>query len=114
MITVFVTITLTYTYFAFNIFSGFNFDFYYGLIFVSGAAAITTLGIYAVIVVRNIPLGKSWILLVVGILLGTVADVWYHYLELLEAYNTEHVVNLFWYASYFVIIYSLYKHYKIM
>jgi len=114
MIAVFVVIAFTYAYFAFDIFNEFNLDFYYGLVFVMGAAAITTMGIYAVIVVRNIPLGKSWILLVVGILLGTIADVWYHYLELLEAYNTEHVVNLLWYASYFVIIYSLYKHYKIM
>ena len=114
MIAISVIITSTYTYFAFDVFSEFNIDFYYGLIFVAGAAVITTLGVYAVIIVRNIPLVKSWILLVVGILLGTVADVWYHYLELLDAYNTEHVVNLFWYASYFVIIYSLYKHYKIM
>lgn len=114
MIVVSAIVTSTYTYFAFDVFGGFNLDFYYGLIFVAGSAVITTLGIYAVIVVKNIPLSNSWILLVGGILLGTIADVWYHSLELLDAYNTEHAVNLFWYASYFVIIYSLYKHYKIM
>ena len=114
MITIAVIIPLIYGYFAFDILEGFNLDFIYGLIFVSGAAVITTLGIYGAVLVRGIPLSKSWILLVSGILLGTIADVWYHSLELIEAYDTDHIVNLFWYSSYFVLIYSLYKHQKIM
>lgn len=92
----------------------FNIDFFYGVIFISGAGIITSVGIYGAIVVRKIPLGKAWILLVGGILLGTIGDVWYQYLEILDAYTTSHLVNLFWYSSYLVIIYSLYKHYKII
>lgn len=105
---------LIYAYFAFDAIEEFNFDFFYGLIFITGASIITSTGIYGAITVRKIPLGRSWILLVGGILLGTIGDMWYQYLEILGGYDTNHIVNLFWYSSYFVIIYSLYKHYKII
>ncbi len=109
-----ISILLIYSYFAFNAIEEFNFDFFYGLIFITGASIITSTGIYGAITVRKIPLGRSWILLVSGILLGTVGDMWYQYLEILGGYDTNHIVNLFWYSSYLVIIYSLYKHYKII
>ncbi|MDH3278314.1 MAG: hypothetical protein OEL77_07990 [Nitrosopumilus sp.] len=107
-------IILVYSYVAYSVIEAFDIDFFYGLIFISGAAIITSVGIYGVVVVRKIPLGKAWILLVCGILLGTIGDVWYQYLEILGSYDTSHMVNLFWYSSYLVIIYSLYKHYKII
>ena len=107
-------IILVYSYLAYGVIEEFNVDFFYGLIFISGASVITSIGVYGAIIVRNIPLGRSWMLLVGGILLGTIGDIWYQYLEILGGYDTDHVVNLFWYASYLVIIYSLYKHYKIM
>lgn len=103
-----------YVYFAFYSSELDNIDFYYGLIFVSGAACITSVGLYGAFVVRKIPLGRSWFLLVTGILIGTVADVWYYALELINVYTPDHIINLFWYASYLIIFYSLYKHYKIM
>ena len=107
-------LVLIYSYLAFDALGEFSFDFFYGLVFISGASVITSFGFYGAIAVRKIPLGRSWILLVSGILLGTIGDIWYQYLEILGGYDTDHVVNLFWYASYLVIIYSLYKHYKIM
>ena len=107
-------IIIAYALEAFEGIGELNIDFFYGLIFISGAAIITSFGIYGAIVVRKIPLGRAWILLVGGILLGTIGDVWYQYLEILEAYTTSHIVNLFWYSSYLVIIYSLYKHHKII
>jgi len=107
-------IILVYAYFAFDVIGDFNIEFFYGLIFISGASTITSVGFYGVLSVRKISLGKSWILLVLGILLGTIGDIWYQYLEILDGYDTDHIVNLFWYASYLVIIYSLYKHYKII
>lgn len=103
-----------YAYFAFYYFNAFNIDFFYGLIFVSGAACITSVGIYGAIVVRKIPLGRSWFLLVGGIVIGTIADVTYYAIELTETYTLDHVVNLLWYGSYLIIFYALYKHYKIM
>jgi hypothetical protein len=108
------SIILVYSFLAFDAIEEFNVDFFYGLIFIIGASLITSFGFYGAIAVRKIPLGRSWILLVSGILLGTIGDIWYQYLEILGGYDTDHVVNLFWYASYLVIIYSLYKHYKII
>jgi len=107
-------IILAYAFFAFECIGELNIDFFYGLIFVSGAACITSVGLYGALVVRKIPLGRSWFLLVTAIVLGTVADVWYYVTELLEMYTLDHIVNLCWYAGYFISIYALYKHYKIM
>jgi hypothetical protein len=109
-----VSIISIYVYFAYDNFESFHFNFFYGLIFVSGAACITSVGLYGAIVVRKIPLGRSWFLLVTGIVIGTVADVWYYILESMQSYTLDHVVNLLWYTSYLIIVYSLYKHYKIM
>jgi len=109
-----LSIILLYSFLAFDAIGEFNIDFFYGIIFISGASLITSIGVYASIRIRKIPLGRSWVLLVAGILLGTIGDIWYQYLEILGEYGTAHVVNLFWYASYLVIIYSLYKHYKII
>ena len=109
-----VLMVLVYSYLSFLYTGIFNIDFFYGLIFVIGAASITSVGIYGVIVVRKIPLGRSWFVLVAGLVVGTMADMWYYGLELVDAYTLDHIVNLFWYASYLIIIYALYKHSKIM
>jgi hypothetical protein len=114
VMTLFLLIILAYSTEAYESIGEFNLDYFYGLIFISGAAIITSVGIYGAIVVRKIPLGRAWILLVGGILLGTIGDVWYQYLEIMDAYTTSHFVNLFWYSSYLIIVYSLYKHYKIV
>ena len=90
-----LAIILSYVYFAHDAIGSFDIDFFYGLIFISGASVITSVGFYGAITVRKIPLGKSWILLVGGILLGTIGDIWYQYLEILGAYDTDHIVNLF-------------------
>ena len=114
VIAVTLLLIVVYSFLAFDALGEFNFEFFYGLIFIIGASLITSFGFYGAVAVRKIPLGRAWILLVSGILLGTIGDIWYQYLEILEGYDTSHIVNLFWYASYLVIIYSLYKHYKIM
>ncbi len=109
-----VLMVLVYTCLSFLYTDMFSIDFFYGLIFVIGAASITSVGIYGVIVVRKIPLGRSWFVLVAGLVTGTMADMWYYGLELVDAYTLDHIVNLFWYASYLILIYALYKHSKIM
>jgi len=58
-------------------------------------------------------LGVAWLLLVIGILVSTVRDVWYYYLEVFEEYSDLHPVNVMWYVSDFLIIYALAKHRKI-
>jgi len=108
-----ITITAFYSYYAFFETGKVNFDFYYGIGFVVGAAIITSFAILGTKILWKVPLGRAWFILMIGILLGTVGDVWYHHLEISQSFDTSHVVNLFWYASYWLIVYSLYKHGKI-
>ena len=108
-----VGLTIVYSFYAFEEIGEFDFDVYYGTIFVAGAATTLALAIFGTKVLRTVPLGKAWLLLMIGILLGTIGDVWYQYLEVTLSYDTSHIVNLFWYASYWIIVYSLYKHGKI-
>jgi hypothetical protein len=87
-----------------------NFDYYYGLIFVSGSSVVLSAGILGARIFRQGVLGVAWLLLAIGIVLTTVGDVWYYYLETYDQYTLNHPVNLFWWASYMVITYALYKH----
>ena len=89
-----------------------NFDFYYGLIFVAGASVTLSLAAFGALVFRGGLLGTVWALLLFGVLVFTIGDVWYYYLEVVEEYDLFHPVNLFWYVSDGIIIYALYKHSK--
>lgn len=91
-----------------------NFDYYYGLVFISASSAVLAAAILGARTFRQGLLGVAWLVLVIGILLTTVGDVWYYYLETFDDYTLIHPVNLFWYASYWVITYALYKHQNII
>ena len=106
-------LTLSYSYFAFAETQEFNFDFVYGIVFVSGSSAVLSAAIFGTKVVSKIPLGRAWLILVFGITIGMVADFWYNLLEISGSYTVVHIVNLMWYASYWIIVYSLFKHGKI-
>ncbi|MGC2561759.1 MAG: hypothetical protein WA326_01995, partial [Nitrososphaeraceae archaeon] len=64
------------------------------------------------LVFRKSILGTVWLLLVVGITITTVGDVWYYYLEIFGQYDETHVVNSMWIVGYMVVAYALYKHRK--
>jgi len=89
-----------------------EFDFYYGIIFVYAVTLTLSIAIVGAIVFKEGAIGKAWILLVLGILLLTIGDIWYYNLELFGKYELNHPVNMFWYAGYWLIIYALYKHKK--
>ena len=113
MVSIAVVITLGYAYSAImELLSEYPLDLYLGILFVAGAATITSVSIYGARITSKVPLGSAWFLLMIGIFLGTVGDIWYQHLELFLSYETTHIVNLFWYSSYAVIIYALYKHTK--
>lgn len=105
-----VSMILVYTVFSFGVFEEPNFDFYYGIIFVSGSAVTMSFAALGAKTFRQGTLGIAWLVLVMGILSNTIGDIWYYYLEVLGEYSLDHAVNLFWYASYWIIIYALYKH----
>ena len=105
-------ITLIYSNYSLQEFGEANFDFYYGLIFVAGASVTLSLAAFGALVFRGGVLGTVWALLLFGVLVFTIADVWYYYLEVVGEYHLLHPVNLFWYISDWIVIYALYKHSK--
>jgi len=88
------------------------FDYFYGLIFVAGAAITLSFAALGTIVFRGGMLGVVWAVLLIGILVFTVGDVWYYWLEVVGEYDLTHPVNLLWYISDGIIIYALIKHGK--
>src|SRR5574338_991086 len=109
-----ISIVGLYSFLSFQQIGEANFDFYYVLIFISVSSILLSSSIIVVRVFRQGLLGVAWLVLVIGILLTTIGDVWYYYLETFDQYTVNHPVNLFWYASYMVITYALYKHQKII
>jgi len=91
-----------------------GFDFFYGITFVASASTLLAFAVLGATIFREGLLGKAWMILVIGILSLTIGDIWYYYLEYLGEFDLTHPVNLFWYAGYWIIIYALYKHKKII
>jgi hypothetical protein len=106
-----IVIVSIYSYLAIQS-SGFTFDFYYGFVFVAAESVTFSFAILGALVFRKSILGTVWLLLVAGIAIGIVADVWYYYLEIFGQYDETHVVNSLWIVSFMVVAYALYKHRK--
>jgi hypothetical protein len=75
---------------------------------------VLALALLGAIVFRGGSLGIVWILLLLGVLVTSIGDIWYFYLELFDGYGSGHPVELLWYAGYWIIFYALYKHRKII
>ncbi|MDH3658063.1 MAG: histidine kinase [Nitrosopumilus sp.] len=87
----------------------FEFDFYYGIVFIYFSALTLSFAVIGAMIFKEGAIGKAWVLLVIGILFNTMGDTWYYNLELFEAYDLVHPVNMFWYAGYWLVIYALIK-----
>lgn len=107
-----ITITVAYVLLSLYKIGETNFDFYYGSIFVAATSIAFSLTILGTKIFKDGALGKTWLILLIGILALTLADDWYYYLEISEEYELTHPVNILWYAGYWVIVYSLLKHKK--
>lgn len=92
----------------------FEFDFYYGIIFVYAVTLTLSVAVIGALIFKEGVIGKAWILFVAGILLLTIGDIWYYNLELFGEYDLLHPVNMLWYAGYWVIIYALIKQKRII
>lgn len=108
-----IVIYVTYAFFEISV-EGIGediaFDFFYGVIFTIGSAITLSFVVLGVKIFQEGMLGTVWLLLVIGILTNTIGDVWYYHLEIFGNYDLHHPVNLFWYFSYWLIVYALYKH----
>jgi hypothetical protein len=91
-----------------------GFDFYYGSIFVIATSITLSFTILCTKIFKDGTLGKSWLILLFGILALTLGDDIYYYLEITENYDLTHPVNILWYAGYWIITYALLKHKEII
>ena len=87
-------------------------DFYLGLTFVLASSGILALALLGAIIFRQSVLGAAWLALAAGIFIYTVSDVWYYYLEMIDSYSGEHLVNTLWVLGLSAVTYGLYKHKK--
>lgn len=90
----------------------FNFEFFYGLIFVILSGITLSFLVHGVLLFQNSILGKAWDLLLFAFIILVIGDVWYYHLEILGDYHIYHPVNIFWLSSYWIQAYALYKHKK--
>lgn len=89
-----------------------NFDFYYGLIFVSAAAATLSFTVVGASIFKQGTLGAVWLLLALGLMFNAAGDIWYYHLEIFGEYFDAHPVTIVWYVANMFIIYALIKHLK--
>ncbi len=85
--------------------------FYYSLVFVTFATLQLGLVFVGLSLFRQTVLFSTWLLLLVGIFVGTIGDITYYYVEILDGSWISNASSL-WIGSNLVIIYALYKHQK--
>jgi len=91
-----------------------NFDFFYGTIFIVAAATTLSFAILGATIFKQGILGVAWLLLVIGILMNSIGDTWYYFLEIFGLYFDAHPVTVIWHVASFTMLYALYKHKKII
>lgn len=108
-----VVLVSTYTaYVEWGEYEELPFDLFYGALWAIGASITLSFAILGASVFRESNLGSVWLLLVIGIFIWMVSDVWYAYTEIFEGFDNTHPTNTLWMASFMIIIYALYKHQK--
>ena len=85
--------------------------FYYSLIFVIFSSLQIGFVLVGFSLFRQTVLFSTWLLLLVGIFIGTIGDMVYHYGEIFDDSWIENVTAI-WVASNLTMIYALYKHQK--
>ena len=105
-----ITFFLLYSSLSFQEIDEANFDYFYGIIFVIGASITVSLALLGAVTFRQGLLGVVWLLLLIGLLLNAIGDLWYYSLEIYGIYFDAHPVTVIWYVANLMIIYSLLKH----
>jgi len=90
------------------------FDLFYGGIFTVAVGIELGLVILGASVFRKTILRDTWLLLLSGFFLWSMADIWFNYIEIFEEFSQTHPANTLWMTSFMVVIYALYKHNKVI
>lgn len=105
-----IIIFLTYASFSFNSIGEVNYVFFTGLFYASTYAILFPLAILGIIVSRKTPLASTWLLLVIGIFLLGLGQVWWIFLEFFEGFSYRHPVTALWLLGFMVMTFALIKH----
>ena len=110
-----VSILVSYSYFAFVLLEDYTpFDYFYGLIFVAASSLVLAFAILGASIFKHSVLRTVWLLLAVGLVVNSFADIWYYYLEIFGGYTDHHLTNTLWMTALMLIFYALYKHQKVL
>ena len=85
--------------------------FYYSLLFVIFATLQLGLVFVGFSLFRQTVLFSTWLLLLVGIFIGTIGDIVYYYVQIFDGNWIENASAL-WIGSNMIVLYALYKHQK--
>ncbi len=85
-------------------------DFYYHLSFVSVSSIVLGLATVAFTLFRKTALTSAWFVLLIGMAVGTIGDIFYNYTSTLGIYSFSDSSFVLWTASSLIMIYALYKH----
>jgi hypothetical protein len=109
-----IVITGVYAFVDYGIETSADMAFLLGLAYIVGSSITLSASILGALIFRQGTVGVPWLLLTLGLVLTTLGDNWYSYLEVYNLYTYPHPVNLLWYGGYLVIAYALYKHKKVL
>ena len=110
-----VIITSVYTYLSYSkLDHSPDLTFFSGLTYVILSSTVLSGTMLGARIFKQGVLGVAWLVLLIGIILTTIGDIWYGYLDTFDQYTLTHPMNMCYYAGYLVIAYALYKHQKII
>ncbi len=107
-------IFLVYASFSFNQIGEFNLIFFMGLLYASTYSILFPLAILGIIVSRKTPLASTWLVLVIGIFLLGIGQVWWIFLEFFGGFSYRHPVTALWLLGFMVMTYALIKHIMVL
>ena len=108
-----IIILLTYAVFSFNQIGEANLDFFTGLLYASTYSILFPLAVLGIIVSRKTPLAATWLLLVIGIFLLGLGQVWWIFLEFFEGFSYRHPVTALWLLGFMVMAFALIEHLRV-
>jgi len=106
-------IFLTYAIFSFNQIGDVNLEYFIGLLYATTYSILFTLAILGILVSRKTPLASTWLLLVIGIFLLGLGQVWWIFLEFFEGFSYSHPVNTLWLLGFMIMSFALIEHLRI-
>ena len=108
-----IIILLTYSVFSYNQIGETNLDFFIGLLYATTYSILFPLAILGIIVSRKTPLASTWLLLVTGIFLLGLGQVWWIFLEFFEGFSYSHPVTTLWLLGFMVMTFALIEHLRV-